>query len=117
MFAEQDVRDAAQVEPLDDSTGVSVRTSISTEPARRLTALAPVVVIFSVVLLTAPAGAVLQTAVSTFNATRSLWSEQKRPSGSYSVEQGDTRINANNSNVQNVQVNNNGGQVTVTLRK
>jgi len=122
MFSEDDNRRATRVEPLgfeEEPDVTQVRPSIHRDNSseQRLPLLVPAVVIFSAILLTAPKGAVLETAVSLLNSTKRMWSEQKPSQGGNSVGQGGVNINANNANVQNIQIISNGGQVNVPQMK
>lgn len=112
MFSEEDVRRAVQVKPLDsecdpDMTMVNWPLRGDEYPEPRLPLFATAVVIFSSILLTAPKGAVL-------NAIKRLWHQQENASVSNVMGSSGLNINANNSNVQNLQIINNGGQVNVS---
>jgi hypothetical protein len=122
MFAEEDIARASQVRPLSavedvDVTLIGHATGEDKRPEPRLPLLATFVVIFSTVLLSAPKGAVLETAISAANSAKQFWSKREDPAATKAITQGGVDINANNSNVQNVQVINNGGQVSVSTAK
>lgn len=118
MFTDQDIKDAKQVEPLDYVTRVSVRLPENNEKERRVPFFAPALVVFSLLLVTAPKGTMLETVISAYNSSRQFWSHSAQtPDSSSPNKQGDININARNSNVQNVQVINNNGYIGISTRK
>ena len=122
MFSEEDTEHAVRVTPLDfaneaEDTLIGHSTRKENQPEYKLRLLATAVVIFSTMLLTAPKGAVLDTAISAANSAKQLWSKQEKPSATNSVGQGGVGINANNSNVQNLQIINHGGIVSVAPQR
>lgn len=117
MFTEQDIKNAKQVEPLADITRVGARVIESVMPERRIPFFAPAAVIFTLMLIMAPKGTILETAMAAINYSKHLESQQTQSPNVSTSKQGNTTINANNSNVQNVQVINNGGQVSISSKK
>ena len=117
MFTDEDVNTAEPVISLNDefATRVCVSSRNGEEPS--LTPLAPAVVVLSFILLTAPAGAVLETTRQVIDSVKQFTSKQKESSSTYPMKEGGTHIKANNSNVQNVHVINNGGNVSVQQGK
>lgn len=118
MFSEADVVRARPVEPFDreaDFTRVSAAGARGGRPERSLPLFATTVVILSTVLLAAPQGTVLESTVAVVGSVKKLLARGgEKASGGDAVGQGGVRIDANRSDVRNVQIINNGGHVSVS---
>lgn len=123
MFTEEDVKAAKQVQPhvsSADNEATLIRLAavdVGTTGAESATVTPAIVVVLSLTLLVvAPQGTTKKflEAAAGF-VTRSKTAHQSS-TGTSSVEQGDISIEAKNSNVQNVNVINHGGQVNVTSK-
>ncbi|MDQ1559465.1 MAG: hypothetical protein QOD32_2525 [Pyrinomonadaceae bacterium] len=123
MFSEEDTEQAVRVTPLDFADEVEgtlighLTRKQEKQPRNKQRLLATAVVIFSTMLLTAPKGVVLSTVISAANSAKQLWSKPEKTSAADAVGKSGASINANNSNVQSVQIINNGGVVSVTPQR
>src|SRR5687767_12521081 len=110
MFTEEDIKNASRVEPFTE-VGAHILRGVMAE--KRLPALVPAAVIFTLIFLTAPKGAVLQTTKSVIDSALSAWTGKTQPAGS-PTQSSNVKINANNSNVQSIHVNSFGGEVNIS---
>lgn len=119
MFSEEDTMRAKQVTPFDDSDFTWVRPpeDNSEKSTWRPPLFATAIMILSAIFLTSPEGAVLEKTTWAANSAKKLWSGEDKSSGANPVVHGSVSFDAINSNVQNVQIVNNGGQVSVTPQK
>jgi hypothetical protein len=123
MFTEEDMINAHQVKPIfsgedNDLTLISLAIEDAGAAQGEATTLTPaiVVVLSLTLLLAAPRGTTMKFLETAMNFVTQSKSSAKKSPETNSIEQGKVNIDAKNSNVQNVNVINNGGQVNVTSK-
>ncbi len=106
-----------RAELLEDITRVMPRNLGVNEEEQKSRRKIPIVAFVCLLLLTAPKGAVVEIASSMLGFGKSAATAPSHPSETHYGKQERTSIHANNSKVNNVQVNNYGGAVNIDVSR